>query len=78
MSKILVTGGAGFIASHINERLLSDGHEVTAIDNFDPYYDPGIKKGNVARYTDNPDFHAPMGKRLKLSFLKLLPLDPIL
>ena len=32
--RILVTGGAGFIGSHLCERLVSDGHEVTAIDNF--------------------------------------------
>ena len=32
--KILVTGGAGFIGSHLSERLISDGHSVTVIDNF--------------------------------------------
>ena len=32
--KILVTGGAGFIGSHLCERLLADGHEVVAVDNF--------------------------------------------
>ena len=57
MSKILVTGGAGFIASHIIERLLRDGHEVTAIDNFDPYYDPQIKRRNVALFEGDPNFH---------------------
>jgi len=48
--KILVTGGAGFIGSHICSRLLTDGHEVAAIDDFNDYYDPAIKRANVARF----------------------------
>ena len=47
--KILVTGGAGFIGSHICTRLLADGHEVVLIDDFNDYYDPAIKRANVAR-----------------------------
>ncbi len=48
--KILVTGGAGFIGSHICSRLLTEGHEVAAIDDFNDYYDPAIKRANVARF----------------------------
>lgn len=45
----LVTGAAGFIASHVVERLLSAGFAVTGFDNFDPYYDPEQKRRNVRR-----------------------------
>jgi UDP-glucuronate 4-epimerase len=47
MSKILVTGGAGFIGSHLCERLLRDGVHVICLDNFDSFYDPNIKIKNV-------------------------------
>ena len=46
--KILVTGGAGFIGSHVAARFLWDGHEVGIVDDFNDYYDPRIKRANVA------------------------------
>ena len=46
----LVTGGAGFIGSHVVDSLLADGWRVTEVDNFDPSYDPGLKRRNVARH----------------------------
>lgn len=45
--KILVTGGAGFIGSHLSERLLGRGHTVVCLDNFNDFYDPAIKRNNV-------------------------------
>jgi len=45
--KIIVTGGAGFIGSHLIDRLLKEGHTVTNIDNFDPFYDESIKRENI-------------------------------
>jgi UDP-glucuronate 4-epimerase len=47
MNNILVTGGAGFIGSHLCERLLSDGTRVICLDNFDSFYDANIKIKNV-------------------------------
>lgn len=46
--KIIVTGAAGFIGSHTAGRLLSEGHEVVGIDNFNDYYSPKVKEHNVA------------------------------
>jgi len=44
---IFVTGSAGFIGSHLSEQLLTDGHCVTAIDNFDPFYERDVKEANL-------------------------------
>ncbi len=43
----LVTGGAGFIGSHVCERLLLDGHAVWALDDLNPFYDPALKNQNL-------------------------------
>ena len=55
--RILVTGAAGFIGSHLCERLTADGHSVWGLDNFDDYYDTAIKRRNIASVTGNPRMH---------------------
>lgn len=45
--KVLVTGGAGFIGSHLAERFLADGHKISVLDDFNDFYDPRIKRANL-------------------------------
>jgi UDP-glucuronate 4-epimerase len=47
-NRILVTGAAGFIGSHLCERLLASGQEVAGVDNFDPFYARAVKEANLA------------------------------
>ena len=54
--KALVTGAAGFIGSHLSERLLGDGWTVVGVDNFDDFYDPKIKRQNIDDCLKNKNF----------------------
>ncbi|MGB2807677.1 MAG: GDP-mannose 4,6-dehydratase [Sedimentisphaerales bacterium] len=54
--KVLVTGAAGFIGSHLCERLLGNGCVVLGVDNFDDFYDPQIKRSNIADCLKNKTF----------------------
>ena len=54
--RILVTGSAGFIGSHLTLRLLERGDTVTGLDNHNDYYDPAIKEARLARFSGHPNY----------------------
>jgi UDP-glucuronate 4-epimerase len=52
--RVIVTGGAGFIGSHLVDRLLAEGAEVVVVDNFDPFYPRAVKESNLAGALRSP------------------------
>lgn len=57
----LITGGAGFIGSHLAQRLLAQAEETVILDNFNDYYDPAIKRLNIERLGKSPLLHVVEG-----------------
>src|SRR5436189_5427491 len=55
--RIMVTGGAGFIGSHLVEKLLAVGHELVILDDFNDFYDPQIKQANIAGFAKDVTVH---------------------
>ena len=56
MKAILITGAAGFIGSTLADMLLGRGYKVIAVDNFDDFYDPEIKRKNISEALTHPNY----------------------
>lgn len=69
MKTILVTGAAGFIGSHLVDRLLAQDFQVLAVDDFNDYYDPALKRENVRMHLKNPAYKLLEGDIRDLQFM---------
>src|SRR6266480_92792 len=72
MARVLITGAAGFIGSQLAERCLEQGHTVLGVDSFTPYYDPAIKRANVAQIADHESWTFVGGDLIDLDLAELL------
>src|SRR5688572_30179308 len=70
MKHVLVTGGAGFIGSHLVDALLARGCTVTVLDNYDPFYSRSIKEQNVAAAKQDPRYRLVEGDLRDLDSLR--------
>jgi len=70
MQRILVTGGAGFIGSHLSEALIQQGNEVVCLDNFNDYYDPRVKRRNIEGLLPQRQYELIEGEILDLPLLR--------
>ena len=75
MKKALVTGCAGFIGSHLTEKLLEDSWNVLGLDNFHPYYDKRLKVNNLSNFLHHKNFQFFEGSILSENDLSSLDFD---
>lgn len=54
--KVLITGGAGFIGSHLADTLIGRGDQVVVFDDFNDFYDPALKRENTSAHLENPNY----------------------
>lgn len=66
---VLVTGGAGFIGSHLVKKLLQNNWRVIAVDDFNDFYDPHIKRNNVLMFSKEKDFYMVEGDITDSTFI---------
>jgi len=67
---ILLTGGAGFIGSHLAEKLIKEGYSVICLDNFSDFYTPKLKEDNVKELKESPNFTLVKGDILDKDLLE--------
>src|SRR4028119_1905436 len=72
MTTSIVTGVAGFIGSHLAEALLRQGDRVIGVDHFNDYYDPTLKRKNIAELEQNAKFELVEGDIQSLNWVGLL------
>ncbi len=70
MAKVLLTGGAGFIGSHVLDRLAAQGDQVVVVDDFNDYYDPKFKEANIRTHENQPGVDVIKGSITDLSLLE--------
>ncbi|MBK5286092.1 MAG: GDP-mannose 4,6-dehydratase, partial [Bacteroidia bacterium] len=71
--KILITGTAGFIGSHVTEHFLNKGYSVCGIDNFDTFYSRKIKERNLESFISHPQFSFTEGDLTDAGLIAKLP-----
>lgn len=72
MTRSIVTGAAGFVGSHLSERLLDLGHQVVGVDCFTDFYDRRLKEANLTKVRDQAGFHLVEDDLLRLDLEALL------
>ena len=73
--KLLVTGGAGFIGSHVADRCLARGDRVVVLDDFNDFYDPRRKRANVRSHLGNASYRLVEKAQRILGFRAGVPLE---